>query len=111
MKKKTASAVTLAIMYRLKTLPINFTAKVRYFSDMAKVYEYFVYKVGTTLDCARELGILRNSITYYVSKLMKMGKLRSLCKIKDQTTGYKANHYSADVSLWLNDEPQQLYIF
>ena len=46
--------------------------KVTYQKDIDKVYEFFRYTIGTTLDCAIATGVLRNSITYYVADLEKL---------------------------------------
>lgn len=90
--------------------PTNNTAKVSGSKDMAKVLSYFRYKVATTLDAAFDLGILRNSITWYVRELEAMGLLQAVCKRPDATTGYKANYYSADPRKW-GCKPQQLSLF
>ena len=87
--------------------PNNNTAKVGNSKDITKVLAYFRYKVATTLDAALDLGMLRNSITWYVRDLEAMGLLQAICKRPDATTGYKANYYSANPSLWVR-KPQQL---
>lgn len=76
-------------------------AKVDNISDMAKVLEYFKYKVGTSLDAAIDLGVLRNSITYYIADLEELGLLQAICRLPDSHTGFKAKHYSADPRKWL----------
>ncbi len=86
------------------------TAKVGNSKDITKVLAYFRYKVATTLDAALDLGMLRNSITWYVRDLEEMGLLQVICKRPDTTTGYKANYYSANPSLWVR-KPQQLSLF
>lgn len=92
--------------------PINNTAKLARIKDMTKVLDYFRYKVGTTLDAALELSLLRNSVTWYVRDLEAMGVLRAITKRPDSTTGYKAKHYSANPDLWgHNVQPQQLSMF
>lgn len=53
--------------------PNNNTAKVGDSKDITKVLAYFRYKVATTLDAALDLGMLRNSITWYVRDLEAMG--------------------------------------
>lgn len=68
--------------------------------DLLKVLEYFRYTTGTTLDCAKDTGILRNSITWYVAMLEKMKLLQAVCLKPDKTTGFNAKHYSADPSNW-----------
>lgn len=79
--------------------------------DICKVLDYFRYKVGTTLDCALATGILRNSITWYVQDLIDEGMLQSIGRSKDATTGFTANHYSADKSKWVHRGPMQLSLF
>ena len=90
--------------------PNNDTAKIGSSKDITKVLAYFRYKVATTLDAAFDLGMLRNSITWYVRDLEAMGLLQAIYKRPDATTGYKANYYSADPNLWIR-KPQQLSLF
>ena len=68
--------------------------------DLLKVLEYFRYTTGTTLDCAKATGVLRNSITWYVAEFEKLRLLQAVCVKPDVTTGFKAKHYSADPSQW-----------
>lgn len=88
-------------------------AKVGNEKDICKVFEFFQYKTGTSLDCALSIGVLRNSITWYVDALEKMGLLKAVAIRPDRTTGYKAKYYTADKSLWpgITNEPQQLCLF
>ena len=79
--------------------------------DICKVLGFFRYKVGTSLDCALATGILRNSITWYVQDLVDEGLLQSIGRAKDATTGYSANHYTADKSKWVHRAPVQLSLF
>lgn len=87
------------------------SAKIAKEKDICKVLDYFRYKVGTTLDCALATGILRNSITWYVKELMDEDLLQSIGRSKDVTTGFTANHYSADKSKWVQCDPVQLNLF
>lgn len=87
------------------------SAKVGNEKDLCKVFDYFRYKVGTSLDCALDLGILRNSITWYIDELEKLGELQAVCRRLDRTTGFPAKHYSADRSLWKKKEPRELDLF
>ena len=87
------------------------TAKIIRVKDICKVYDYFRYKVGTSLDCAIATGILRNSITWYISDLIDENLLQSIGRFRDSTTGFRANHYSADPSKWTNRGPVQLNLF
>lgn len=91
--------------------PHNTGTKVAREKDICKVLGYFQYKVGTTLDCALATGILRNSITWYIADLIDEGLLQSIGRIKDATTGYQANHYTADRSKWVQRSPVQLSLF
>lgn len=75
-------------------------AKVHNPKDLYKILDFFRYKVGTTLDAALGTGILRNSITWYVSYLENEGLLQAVSIKRDRTTGYKAKHYSANPALW-----------
>ena len=68
--------------------------------DIELVMLYFQYNIGTSLDCAFATGILRNSITYYISDLIDLGLLGIVRKDRDRTTGHWAYHYAADPSLW-----------
>ena len=68
--------------------------------DLLKVLDYFRYTTGTTLDCAKATGILRNSITWYVRDLEKVKLLQAVCHKPDTTTGREAKHYSANPSDW-----------
>ncbi len=80
-------------------------------TDYYKVLEYYRYNVGTTLDAAKATGILRNSITWYVSRLEKEGLLKVVCIKHDSTTGYIAKHYSAEPSQWENKVVQLPLLF
>lgn len=91
--------------------PNQNNAKITKEKDIIKVFEFFRYKVGTTLDCAIATGILRNSITWYVQDLIDEGLLQSIGRSKDTTTGFTANHYSADKSKWVHRGPVQLNLF
>jgi hypothetical protein len=91
--------------------PHNTGTKVAREKDICKVLDYFRYKVGTTLDCAIATGILRNSITWYIADLIDEGLLQSIGRSKDATTGYPANHYTADRSKWVHRGPVQLNLW
>jgi len=80
-------------------------------TDYYKVLEYYCYNVGSTLDAAKATGILRNSITWYVSRLEKDGLLQVVCIKRDCTTGHMAKHYSANPSQWKFHMSQQLSLF
>ena len=79
--------------------------------DIEIVFQYFRYNIGTSLDCALATGILRNSITYYISDLIELGMLGIVRKDKDRTTRHWAFHYSADVSLWQKRRWVQLQLW
>lgn len=80
-------------------------------TDLYKVLDYFHHNVGSTLDAAIATGVLRNSITWYVSKLEKEGLLKVVCIKHDRTTGYMAKHYSAAPSRWRCQVVRQLSLF
>ena len=86
------------------------TANVHNPTDLAKVLDYFRYTVGTTLDCMFDTGILRNSITYYVSSLETAGLLQAIYQAPDRRTHCMAKHYSADPSKWRKIPDIQLSI-
>ena len=79
--------------------------------DSVKVLEYFRYKTGTTLDCAKATGVLRNSITWYVAEFEKLRLLQAVCVKPDVQTGFKAKHYSADPSQWMRVPASELSLF
>ncbi len=86
-------------------------AKVAKQKDICKVFAFFQYKVGTSLDCALATGILRNSITWYIQDLIDEGLLQSIGRSKDATTCYQANYYTADKSKWVHRGPVQLNLW
>ena len=69
-------------------------------NDLAKVLDYFQHETGTTLDCMFETGILRNSVTWYVRYLERIGLIRAIYIDRDRRTHYLAKHYSADQTKW-----------
>lgn len=79
-------------------------------ADLTKVLNYFRHTVGTTLDCMFDTGILRNSITYYVSRLETAGLLQAIYEAPDRRTHFKAKHYSADPAKWRKVPDKQLAI-
>ena len=79
-------------------------------ADLAKVLNYFRHTVGTTLDCMFATGILRNSITYYVSSLETSGLLQAIYEAPDRRTHFRAKHYSADPTKWRKTPDTQLSI-
>ncbi len=85
--------------------------KVHKEKDMTKVLEYFRYKTETTLSCAVETGILRNSITYYVSFLEHAGLLQAVAVEPDRRTGFHAKHYSSDPKKWGKPRYVELSLF
>lgn len=80
-------------------------------TDLNRVLEYFRCNVGSTLDAAKASGILRNSITWYVSRLEKEALLKVVCIKQDRTTGYMAKHYSAEPSQWKHQVMQLPLLF
>jgi hypothetical protein len=76
--------------------------------DLERVLQFFHYKVGTSLDCSLQTGILRNSITWYIKELEELNIIQAIKKAKDSTTGFLAKHYSADHKLWQEKKNRQL---
>lgn len=71
--------------------------------DITKVLDFFRYTPATgssSLDAALATGVLRNSVTWYISYLEDEGLLRVVCIQPDRSTGFRAKHYSADPALW-----------
>lgn len=91
--------------------PTTTDTKVTYQKDIDKVWEFFRYTIGTTLDCAIATGVLRNSITYYVADLENLDMLKVVRKAPDSTTGRIAKHYSADPEEWKPTGYVQLDLF
>lgn len=108
-KRKAATAVAATAIKRGKsdcnTKVNNLNEKTK---DLERVLQYYRYKVGTSLDCALQTGILRNSITWYIKDLTELGLLQAIKKAKDSTTGFLAKHYSADPKLWREIKNRQL---
>jgi len=80
--------------------PIIPTAKVRQEKDICKILTYFRYKTATTLDAMLATGVLRNSITWYVRDLERLGELQAVCVKPDKHTKRMAKYYSADRNKW-----------
>lgn len=80
--------------------PIIPSAKVHKEKDISKILAYFRYKTATTLDAMLATGVLRNSITWYVRGLERMGELQAVCVKPDKHTKRMAKYYSADRSKW-----------
>lgn len=90
------------------------TTKVKESKDIDKVCTFFRYTTATTLDAAIATGILRNSITWYVSILEGLGMLQAVKRLPDKHTGRMAKYYSANPGLWhqaLRPQPIQLDLF
>lgn len=80
--------------------PIIPSAKVHQEKDIAKLLLYFRYTTATTLDAMLATGILRNSITWYVRDLERLGELQAVCVKPDRHTKRMAKYYSADRNKW-----------
>ena len=108
-KRKATTAVAATA---LKLSQPDCTTKVNNLNEKTKdlehVLQFFRYKVGTSLDCALQTGILRNSITWYIKELEELNILQAIKKAKDSTTGFLAKHYSADPKLWREKKNRQL---
>ena len=79
--------------------------------DMTVVLDYFRCISGTSLDCALNTGILRNSVTFHIDTLQKLGLIQVVKIAPDKHTGYKAKYYSADSSKWQKPKFVQLSLF
>lgn len=79
--------------------------------DLKRVLDYFRNETGSTLDCAKTVKVLRNSITWYVAELEKLNLLQVVCVKRDRTTGRKAKHYSGNRALWANNSTRELFLF
>lgn len=90
----------LKVKVAITTTKKDHNAKVAFSKDIDKVYQYFRYTTGTTLDAMIATGVLRNSITWYVDELMKMGVLKVVAERPDSHTGRIAQYYSADPNKW-----------
>lgn len=76
--------------------------------DFRLTLEYFRKHIGTSLDCAFETGILRNSITRYIQHLERAGLLRVMYNAPDSRTGHQAKHYSANPANWYYNNNKKL---
>lgn len=73
---------------------------VQILGDMRKVYDFFRINTGTSLDCMFGTKILRNSITWHISYLLRFGLLGVAFTRPDKHTGHMAQYYTADKSKW-----------
>ena len=79
--------------------------------DMTVVLDYFRCISGTSLDCSLSTGILRNSVTFHIDTLQKLGLIQVVKIAPDKHTGYKAKYYSADPARWQKPKFVQLSLF
>lgn len=79
--------------------------------DMSIVLDYFRCISGTSLDCSLSTGILRNSVTFHIDTLQKLGLIQVVKIAPDKHTGYKAKYYSADPARWQKPKYVQLSLF
>ena len=92
--------------------PITDTTKISKEKDITKVFEFYRYKTGTTLDCMLATGILRNSITWYVHDLENMGEIQAVCRKRDIHTNRIAKYYSVNPEEWQRKpQRQELNLF
>ena len=93
----------------------NTEAKLQNFPDIHKdmsiVLDYFRCISGTSLDCSLSTGILRNSVTFHIDALQKLGLIQVIKIAPDKHTGYKAKYYSADPARWQKPKFVQLSLF
>lgn len=87
------------------------STKIEKEKDITKILNYFRYTTGTTLDAMFATGVLRNSITYYVDYLERIGELRAIKKDRDRRTHHLAKYYSADKAQWKPEKHPQLSLF
>ena len=112
--QKKAGIVTANVKRMDIAKNLECAAKVDDSKDIDKVCAFFRYKTATTLDAAIETGILRNSITWYVSILEGLGMIQAVKRWPDTRTGRMAKYYSANPGLWhksLRPQPRQLNLF
>ena len=97
------------------TIKNNTGAKVQNIPDTRKdisiVLDYFRCISGTSLDCSLSTGILRNSVTFHIDTLQKLGLIQVVKIAPDKHTGYKAKYYSADPARWQKPKFVQLSLF
>ena len=97
------------------TIKNNTEAKVQNIQDthkdMTVVLDYFRCISGTSLDCSLSTGILRNSVTFHIDTLQKLGLIQVVKIAPDKHTGYKAKYYSADPARWQKPKYVQLSLF
>ena len=108
-RKERTGAIRNPIPSRNNNAKVNKSANTT--KDLERVFEYFRYTLGTSLDCAISTRILRNSITWYIAYLESQGMLQAVKIAKDSTTGFMAKHYSADPNLWRKERFIQLELF
>lgn len=61
------------------------------------------------MDAALDLGVLRNSVTWYIDYLEKEGLLQAIYRRPDVHTGFKAKWYSADPTKW-HTQPRNIQL-
>lgn len=74
-------------------LPQEHTTKVRIYSQIKKVRDYFLSNDGTMLDCALATGILRANICRYLPHLIDEGSIVKKRRGIDKTTKCGAWYY------------------
>lgn len=76
------------------------------FKEIEKVLLYYKSHRDTTLGAARELGIERANICWYVSDLIKAGLLECIYRAPDRKTKFFAKYYTADERYWHKNRRQ-----
>lgn len=110
-KRVSAETNTPSPRQQLETdtsIETEYIANVQNYTDLQKVLDFFLHNIGTSLDCAMHTHILRNSICYYIAMLERLDMVRWIFVRRDRTTGHRAKHYSADKSLWRDEQHLQL---
>ena len=97
------------------TIKNNTSAKVQNIPDVGKdinvILDFFRYVEETRLGASLRTGILRNSVTFHIDALQKLGLIQVVKVAPDKHTGYKAKYYSADSSKWQKPKFVQLSLF
>jgi hypothetical protein len=76
------------------------------FKEIVRVLLYYKSHRDTTLGAARELGIERANICWYVSDLIKAGLLECIYRAPGRKTKFFAKYYTADERYWRKNRKQ-----
>ena len=84
--------------------------KKEHHKEIKKVLLYYKRHHNTTLGAARDLGIERANVCWYVKDLMDMGFIQVIYRAPDYKTGFFAKFYSANPAEW-KENYKQLNLF